>query len=113
MTISLLFLCVCAAVACFGILLGGIGIFFAGIRIANTRFDPGRIVSDFADIAKSARKAAFGINEAGIALAARLMVTPIRHHINLRIINDADIVSAEEIKDTKNNSPRCNHEGEG
>jgi len=56
-------------------MLGGIGIFLVGVRIYSVDID-----SELSDIAFSAFESAFGIKEAGIALAAKLMSPGTRRH---------------------------------
>jgi len=96
----LLFLCICAGITCVGTLLGGIGIFLAGVRIYSVD-----IAYELSDIAESAFEAAFGVKEAGIALAARLKNPGMCHYVH--IVNNTNTSNTSS---TKNCDNKC---GEG
>jgi hypothetical protein len=99
----LFFLCVFAGIASVGIIFGGIGIFITAMCI---------YFMDFSHIKTSISRAAFGINEAGTALTARLLTNvPIRHDVY--IINDADISSEGGVKNCNSKCRNRNDERNG
>jgi hypothetical protein len=98
----LLFLCVFAGLASVGIILGGIGIFTycTTIRSDNTATFS-RIADSFSRIADNSHSAAFGINKAGIALAARLMTVPMSLDVYLTDKTDNECKKQRTEQDKK------------